>query len=77
MNKRVQDESQHPYCNMNNDIQHIRYAEKDALLYFSELLSQMEICVRHDRNAFSLSESVCWAKKCYGDHERNPRERMK
>lgn len=57
-----------------------RYAEKDPLLYFSELLSQMEICVRHDRNAFSLSESVCWAKKMMlwqNDHERNPQERMK
>lgn len=29
-----QNHTQHPYCNMNNDIQHIRCAEQDALLYF-------------------------------------------
>lgn len=32
--RRVIQKKKRRYCGMNNDIQHIRYAEKDALLYF-------------------------------------------
>lgn len=46
---------QRPYCGMNNDIQHIRYAEKDALLYFLNYCRKWKYSVRRCDEHFVLT----------------------